>query len=734
MTHNASDFVSARPRGRHSGLRLLLLSTLMLTLWSSSSAVSPAQADQPAIAAPKVFKKFRQFPDSAKDAYFVILNDNVAKSRTPSLATSLTKKYNGKIRFVYQYYVHGFSAELTKEQAQLLSEDPQVKTVSSVGVGYGDSVQASPGWALDRIDQKATATDSKFTRNNNGTGIHIYIVDTGINSHHQEFSTGSGTRVIRDLDLIRSVPNTDPNWSEDDNGHGTAVASLAGGNTCGVANNVTLHSIKVANSSNYANTDNTIYALEWIRSQAVHPSIVNISQKYPLRTMTDPANPSGPPIDDPSFDNAIRGLIADGYTVVASAGNDNTNASNQSPARVDEAITVGASDDDDVRFVDDSTHGSNYGPKVDLFAPGVIVRQATGIAGNNTSIGTPSTWGTSYSAPLAAGTAALFLQTTPNASPYAVAKALKANATQGVVSNTPSGTTAALLNTTYACDPAHFFIASQLPSSTGIVSANGWCREANMNDHSQGFLIYGPYTTRVPVGANTATWRLVVDNNTNDDSNIVRLEVVDANDSTVLASRDISRKEFATTYQEQVFQVGFELPSARAGHMVELRCWWYDTSFVQVASSGLSRYEWQASDTQLWHPVGFADGDGYAGSPGVTGTGFLIGGPYDIFTETAWKEGTFRIMANRNTTGTSPTTLVARIEVRDQTSDIVIAARDLTRADFGSGTSGNTYTSKDFELPFFWDGSRFTHQIELRVWYYNNVYVRAQKVGLADSP
>lgn len=127
-------------------------------------------------------------------------------------------------------------------------------------------------------------------------------------------------------------------------------------------------------------------------------------------------------------------------TYVVAAGNGNSDAATYSPAGVSEAITVGATNRFDFR-----AEFSNYGPTLDLFAPGVNIPSAW--IGGDLMIATAT--GTSMAAPHVAGVVALYLQTRPSASPAEVRSALVGNSTTGVLSNLGQETPNRLLFTNY---------------------------------------------------------------------------------------------------------------------------------------------------------------------------------------------------------------------------------------------------------------------------------------------
>jgi subtilisin family serine protease len=121
-------------------------------------------------------------------------------------------------------------------------------------------------------------------------------------------------------------------------------------------------------------------------------------------------------------------------SVSVASGASNASACNYSPARVPGALTVAASDRNDYR-----ASFSNYGPCVDLFAPGVSI---TTIAYTG---GTQTLSGTSFATAHVTGVAALYLEFHPTATASQVHNAINANATPGVIKNPGTGTPNRLL-------------------------------------------------------------------------------------------------------------------------------------------------------------------------------------------------------------------------------------------------------------------------------------------------
>jgi subtilisin family serine protease len=134
------------------------------------------------------------------------------------------------------------------------------------------------------------------------------------------------------------------------------------------------------------------------------------------------------------MDMAIQTSIASGVTYVVAAGNSNADASSYSPARVPEAITVGATTNSDAR-----SSFSNFGSILDLFSPGSSI-----LSTSNTG-GTAIYSGTSMAAPHVAGAVALYLQRYPTATPAAVSQAMIRRSTKNIVTNPGTGSPNRLL-------------------------------------------------------------------------------------------------------------------------------------------------------------------------------------------------------------------------------------------------------------------------------------------------
>lgn len=350
-------------------------------------------------------------------------------------AQLLTGRHGGAIRRTFQHAVKGFVVDASAEVAAQLATDPAVEFVEEDGVVEAAGTQLDPpSWGLDRIDQRAVPLDGTFLYHGDGSGVDVYVIDSGIRSTHQDF--GGRVDTVAAFTAI-----ADGRGTEDCYGHGTAVAGVIGGLTYGVAKGVTLHPVRVLGCNGTGTVSDLIAGVDWATSQRPAP---------PPRKKNSPPPPPLPPAvanmslitgGSSALDAAVQASVDAGITYVVAAGNQGADACGYSPARVPAVLTVGASND-----ADNVWAYSNGGACVDLFAPGVLIASAS--AFDDVSALTLS--GTSLAAPHVAGTAAVFLATNTTATPAEVATAILTASTQGVLGALPAGTANRLLFSAFA--------------------------------------------------------------------------------------------------------------------------------------------------------------------------------------------------------------------------------------------------------------------------------------------
>ncbi|SFE12572.1 Serine protease, subtilisin family [Actinopolyspora alba] len=347
--------------------------------------------------------------------YIVVFEDAAATGPggVSAAATDLSQRYGGEIQRTYETALRGYSAAMNETAAERLAADPSVKYVEQNRRVHALGTQDNPpSYGLDRLDQRDLPLDDSYTYPNGGAGVTAYVIDTGIRTSHETF----GGRASSGYDFVDgdSVAN-------DCNGHGTHVAGTVGGAEYGVAKNVDLVGVRVLDCQGSGSYAGVIDGIDWVTQNADGPAVANMSLGGSASS---------------AVDDAVSSSIAAGVTYGIAAGNSSADACDYSPARVEEAITVGATNSQDAE-----ASYSNYGDCLDIYAPGSNITSAW--IGSDTDTNTIS--GTSMATPHVVGAAALLLADTPSASPAEVRDSMVNNASTGKISGIGAGSPNKLL-------------------------------------------------------------------------------------------------------------------------------------------------------------------------------------------------------------------------------------------------------------------------------------------------
>ena len=343
---------------------------------------------------------------------YLVTFDGAGAAGVDVLAESVADRFGTEVRHTYRTAVHGMSLRLTAAQAKELAADPAVAAVAPDAPVHALGEQLNPpSWGLDRIDQR-TGLDNRYWYANEAEGVTAYVLDTGIDASHPDLAG----RIGPGYDSVDG--DTDP---VDGNGHGTFISGIIGGTEYGVAKKITIVPVRVLDDNGSGTTEGVVTGIDWVAQHASGPSVANMSLGGGA---------------DEVLDDAVRGAIAAGVPFAVAAGGSASDAANFSPARVTEALTIGASGMDDC-----VSSFSNFGAVVDMFAPG------ESITGPWPGGGTQTLSGSSVSAPHVAGAVGIYLYDHPTATPAEVSAALVEASTKDALCGVPSGTPNALLYT-----------------------------------------------------------------------------------------------------------------------------------------------------------------------------------------------------------------------------------------------------------------------------------------------
>lgn len=342
--------------------------------------------------------------DSVPGSYLVKVKDEVQLS-------DFTKQLAPLGVAVTHRYKHVFHGVAIAAQPKILNKLLALKEVEYIEDNL--ITTASVEWGMDRTDQRNLPLDGVANFYGDGNSANVYVVDTGLRHTHNEYDN----RASYFWDYQRG------NNGDDCNGHGTHCGGTAAGNTVGIAPEALLFSVRVLNCFGSGYISDMVDGLDAIVADGATPSKSVVSMSVGASASI-------------SLDNAVQRVIDAGYTASIAAGNDNRDACNSSPARVEDAITVGATDDNDRR-----ASFSNYGTCVDIFAPGVDVRSSYHTCDSCYA----SLSGTSMACPHVTGVVAVHLGAGSCNSNNSCRDKIVNDATSGVVSNPGSGSPNLLL-------------------------------------------------------------------------------------------------------------------------------------------------------------------------------------------------------------------------------------------------------------------------------------------------
>lgn len=151
-----------------------------------------------------------------------------------------------------------------------------------------------------------------------GQNFDIYLMDSGIESSHPEFVNAN----------IVNLYSVDPNDFSDSIGHGTALASVMVGATCGITN-ANLKIVKITDPNVTTMLSDVLNALDLIITDHADNTyaVVNCSWVIPKNEYVE---------------HKFKILADEGVFIMAAAGNNGTSIEDMTPASMMEALTVGA--------------------------------------------------------------------------------------------------------------------------------------------------------------------------------------------------------------------------------------------------------------------------------------------------------------------------------------------------------------------------------------------------------
>lgn len=319
--------------------------------------------------------------------------------------------------------VFGFSAYIPEKNVETLLRNKSIKKI------YVDSVVTTMGYSQPIPSHVASAPMVWEKKGNTGTGVGVAILDTGVYPHQD----------IKNLVAFKDFVNN-KSQPYDDNGHGTHVAGLISGNgglsdghIKGMAPSSNIIGVKVLDSNEKGYISNVIAGIDWV---------IQNKDKYNIKVMNLSLGTTYSGSSDPMIE-AVEKANKEGITVVVAGGNNGTSGKVTSPAVSPTAIAVGSTNSNYTLNPSDDTPSSftvlpqnvNGVKKPEIFAPGTDVTSLLSLEGTRARDDRGNIIegyyykmsGTSMSAPLVSGLAALVYAQNPNLTPNQVKEKIVTN-------------------------------------------------------------------------------------------------------------------------------------------------------------------------------------------------------------------------------------------------------------------------------------------------------------------
>lgn len=268
------------------------------------------------------------------------------------------------------------------------SAEDQCRTQSPDSRIYGivrTSYRGQPNYASDSYIYGLT-----------GRGVDIYVIDSGIDTSHEDFSARANHGFVS--------REWEGEGVEDLNGHGTNCASLAGGQQYGVAKDANLINVKVLGANNRGSWSGIAAGVNYVANRVRDERREGRTPRAVISMSIYGGSSSS------TLYQACANAVNQRIPVIVCAGNAAQDTRRHYPAAFDNTIAVGATD-----INDQFASFSNWGNLVDISAPGVRTYAAWSSDSSRCSTTPPGSCyayssGTSMATPIVSGVVARYME------------------------------------------------------------------------------------------------------------------------------------------------------------------------------------------------------------------------------------------------------------------------------------------------------------------------------------